>query len=96
MTWTTQGREEGRWVSVNNDCCCEDSEAGADYSDDLTTQPRSSSSICNERSIVRVKGANFLLRCGGGEEEDLFNPFYCRCSVKQDGKPAKFDKCQIK
>ena len=95
MTWTTQGREERRWVSVSNDCCCEDSEGGADYSDDLTTQPRSSP-ICNERSIVRVKGANFLLRCGGGEEEDLFNPVYCRCSVKQDGKPAKFDKCQIK
>ena len=31
LTWATQGREEGRWVSVSNDCCCEDSTGAADY-----------------------------------------------------------------
>ena len=33
------------WVSVSNDCCCEDSTGAADYSMDLMTQPRSS--ICD-------------------------------------------------
>ena len=31
MTRATQGREEGRWESFSNDCCCEDSAVGADY-----------------------------------------------------------------
>ena len=36
LTWGTQGREEGRWVSVSNDCCCEDSTGAADYSKPAT------------------------------------------------------------
>ena len=42
---------------------------GTDYSNDLPT-------ICKERSIVRVAGANFILRCSGGEEEDCCQSFF--------------------
>ena len=62
LTWGTQGREEGRWVSVSNDCCCEDSTGAADYSTDLVTQPRSS--ICDgmKRSEVKMVGGDYTMK----------------------------------
>ena len=58
LTWATQGREEGRWVSVSNDCCCEDSTGAADYSTDLVTQPRSKA----KRSEVEMVGGDYTMK----------------------------------
>ena len=68
LTWATQGREEGRWVSVSNDCCCEDSAVGADYINDLITQPRSSMCDGLKRSEVKMVGGDYTMKWGGGEE----------------------------
>lgn len=62
LTWATQGREEGRWVSVSNDCCCEDSAVGADYINDLITQPRSSMCDGLKRSEVKMVGGDYTMK----------------------------------
>ena len=62
LTWTTQGREEGRWVSVSNDCCCEDSTGAADYSTDLMTQPSSSTCDGLKRSEVKMVGGDYTMK----------------------------------
>merc|ERR1711936_1318577 len=53
---------------------------GADYINDLITQPRSS--ICDgmKRSEVKMVGGDYTMKCARHKK----------------GKPAKFDKCQIK